>query len=183
VRSEPVSVEVSDSIVDATEYDHPALGTQRAGLAHAVLTVVRSTVIGTVWTHAITLAENSILMGDVRVARRQLGCMRYCYVPDGSRTPRRYHCQPDLVRSAAGADDADFEAARVVPRFTSRRYGFPGYAQLSDRCAVEIRRGADDESEMGAFHDLFQPQRETLLTVRLDEFVPAGFDAAVIHAT
>ena len=183
VSNDPVSIEVRDSVVDATEPHHPALGTQRGGTAHATLTVVRSTMIGSVWTHAIQLAENSIFLGEVRVARRQIGCVRYCYVPEESRTPRRHRCQPDLVMESAPPEDAAFEAARVVPRFTSRRYGLPGYGQLSDFCAAEIRRGADDESEMGAFHDLFQPQREATLDVRLDEFVPAGVDAAVIHAT
>jgi hypothetical protein len=36
---------------------------------------------------------------------------------------------------------------------------------------------------MGAFHDLFQPQREASLRARLEEFTPAGSDAGVIHAT
>ncbi|MEO8576987.1 MAG: hypothetical protein ABI556_09815 [Gemmatimonadales bacterium] len=182
VRAEPVEIEVRDSIVDATSIEHPAIGTQRAGIAHATVTIVRSTMIGTVWTHAITLAENSILLGDVRVARRQTGCMRFCFVPDGSRTPRRYHCQPDLVRAAV-PDDADAEAKRVWPRFNALLYGQPGYCQLADACAIEIRSGADDESELGAFHDLFQPQRETTLAGRLGEYVPSDVDAAVIHAT
>lgn len=43
---------------------------------------------------------------------------------------------------------------RVRPQFTSRRYGL-----LAQTCAEEIKRGADDESEMGVFHDLFEPQR------------------------
>ncbi len=183
VRAEPVEIEVCDSIVDATDPQHPAVGTQRAGFAHAVLTVVRSTVVGTVWTHAIALAGNSIFAGDVRVARRQIGCVRYCFVPDDSRTPRRHHCQPDLARAAAPAGEADAEAARAIPRFTTLHYGLPGYCQLADTCAVEIRAGADDESEMGAFHDLFQPQRDTTLGVRLGEYVPAGMDAAIIHVT
>jgi hypothetical protein len=33
---------------------------------------------------------------------------------------------------------------------------------------------------MGAFHDLFQPQREANLRARVDEYVPAGSDVAVI---
>jgi len=183
VRYDPVAIEIRDSIVDATNTEHPAIGTQRAGIAHAGVTVARSTIIGTVWTHSIELAENSIFLGDVRVARRQTGCIRFCYVPDESRTPRRYHCQPDLARSAAGAGDEDYEAARFRPRFTSLRYGQPAYCQLADVCAVEIRKGADDESEMGAFHDLFQPQREAALTTRLSEFVPSGVDSGVIHST
>jgi len=31
------------------------------------------------------------------VEQRQSGCMRFSYVPDGSGTPRRYRCQPDLA--------------------------------------------------------------------------------------
>jgi hypothetical protein len=36
---------------------------------------------------------------------------------------------------------------------------------------------------MGAFHDLYQPQREANLLERLEEFVPAAMDAGVIFAT
>ena len=75
------------------------------------------------------------------------------------------------------------ERLRVRPQFNSERYGTPTYCQLSDSCAAEIKRGADDESEMGAFHDLFQPQREANLLARLDEFTPAGMDVGIIHAT
>ena len=160
VRADPTTIDIGDSIVDATDTSHPAVGTQRAGIAHAAVTIVRSTIVGTVWTHVMPLAENSILLGNACVARRQIGCIRYCYVAEESRTPRRHRCQPDLVRAAASAIDSDFEAARVVPRFTSRRYGKPGYAQLADACAQpEIRTGADDESEMGAFHELFAAAR------------------------
>jgi hypothetical protein len=35
---------------------------------------------------------------------------------------------------------------------------------------------------MGAFHDLFQPQREANLRVRLQEFTPAGMEADIVFA-
>ena len=70
---------------------------------------------------------------------------------------------------------------RVKPRFNSIRYGTPTYAQLALYCPDEITRGADDESEMGVFHDLFQPQRAANLQARLDDFVPAGMDAGIIY--
>jgi hypothetical protein len=164
------------------------------------LTILRTTVIGEVNTHAIVLAENALFMSPVRVGRRQLGCMRFCYVTHGSRTPRRHHCQPDLAEQTieevlrdAPLDEpppgpAELTAAkervrqRVRPRFTSTRYGTPANCQLADDCAEEIRRGADDESEMGAFHDLFQPQRTANLRARLDEFTPAGMEAAILFA-
>lgn len=183
VRTDPVHILIRDSIVDATSLGRLAIGTPKpGGTAHATLTVTHTSVIGRVHTHAVDMAENSIFMSEVRVARRQIGCMRFCYVPEASRTPRRFHCQPDRVRQAA-SEDADFEAARVVPQFVSQRYGSPYYMQLSETTAPEILTGADDESEMGAFHDLFQPQREATLRARLQEFIPAETDAAVIHAT
>jgi hypothetical protein len=115
--------------------------------------------------------------------------VRFCYVPAGSRTPRRYDCQPDLAVSALRANGIPTQAEReraemsVRPHFNSVRYGTPAYCQLAETCPVEISRGADDESEMGVYHDLFQPQREANLRARLDEFTPAGVDAGIIFAT
>ncbi|MGH3309887.1 MAG: hypothetical protein ACRDP3_04780, partial [Streptomyces sp.] len=63
------------------------------------------------------------------------------------------------------------------------RYGTPEYGQLAPGCAEEIRRGAEDGSEMGAFHDLYQPQRADSLRARLAEYAPAGTDAGVIFVT
>ena len=147
-------------------------------------------------THAIQIADNCIFDGCMRVARRGTGCVRFCYVPPGSRTPRRYHCQPDQAwadlrdqadRSLINPADLPalraLAAARIRPEFTSARYGMPGYAQLALGCATEIARGADDGSELGAFHDLFQPQREDNLTERLAEFSPAATDAGIIYVT
>ena len=48
---------------------------------------------------------------------------------------------------------------------------------------VLVRRGADDGSELGTFHDLFQPQREDNLSERLAEFSPAATDAGIIYVT
>ena len=58
----------------------------------------------------------------------------------------------------------------------------PGYAQLRMTSGMEIRRGAEDESEMGVFHDLFQPQREAGVRTRLEEFTPAGMDVSILFA-
>ena len=50
--------------------------------------------------------------------------------------------------------------ASVAPVLTSARYGDPGYCQLADRSAAAVREGADDESEIGAFHHLQLARRE-----------------------
>ena len=36
---------------------------------------------------------------------------------------------------------------------------------------------------MGAFHDLFQPQRLDNLVLRLAEYTPAGCDAGIVIVT
>ena len=77
----------------------------------------------------------------------------------------------------------EVELLRIQPQFTSVRYGEPAYAQLDENCADEIKRGADDESEMGVFHDLFQPQREANLRTRLAEYTPAGMEVGLFFAT
>ena len=179
-RVDPICLHISDSIVDATRRENEALGAPGCIVAHARLTIERSTVFGQVQVHSIDLAENAIFEGKVTVARRQQGCMRFCYVTPGSRTPRRYECQPDLVTKDKTGEAKAREERRVRPRFNSTRYGRPDYCQLADDCADEIRRGADDESEMGVFHDLYQPQRLANLRARLDEYTPAGMDAAII---
>lgn len=185
--SDPLLLDVSDSILDATEPELEAIGGGGPSSAYVALNIARTTVFGVVDVHAIALGENTIFEGLIRVARRGVGCLRFSSVVPGSRTPRRFHCQPDLAVAALGlAPDPEEQAAaelRVRPQFTSTRYRDPGYAQLSCACPDEIARGADDESEMGAFHDLYQPQRTAALRARADEYTPAGMDVAVIPVT
>ena len=200
VQEDPVRIRMSDSILDATGSDCEGVQCEAMGAvgwrrAHANVRIARCTVIGRVMVHAIELAENSIFIGNVNVGRRQVGCMRFCYLSPCSRTPRRFNCQPDLVQRAAaeqlraaGASESDIpaeqqqEAMRVRPQFDSLRYGTPTYCRLARDCVDEIRRGADDEAEMGAFHDLFQPQRLANLRTRIDEFTPAAMEAGILIA-
>ncbi|MET8450505.1 hypothetical protein [Streptomyces sp. NPDC005209] len=175
VSEDPLEIHLRDSVLDATGSDREALSAPDCRHAHAVLHLHRTTVIGEVRTHAVRIAENSIFTGRLHVARRGIGCLRHSYVPPGSRTPRRFRCQPDLV----GPE----QAARVRPLFASERYGTPWYGQLADRCAEEVRRGADDGAELGAFHDLYRPQREDGLRARLAEYTPAGADAGIFFVT
>ncbi|MGW6153544.1 hypothetical protein ACWFRM_10475 [Streptomyces sp. NPDC055144] len=170
VGEDPLDIHLRDSILDATGHDREALSAPDCRLAHAVLHAHRTTVIGEVHTHAVEIAENSVFTGKLQVARRGIGCLRYSYVPTGSRTPRRHRCRPDL-------------APGVQPLFAAVRYGTPWYGQLADRCPEELRRGADDGAEMGAFHDLYRPQREDGLRARLAEYTPAGTDAGIFFVT
>jgi hypothetical protein len=191
VQADPVDISIRDSIVDATSEGLVAIGAPRLPLAFARLSIVRSTVIGAVNTHVIAMGENSIFMSLVRVGRRQTGCMRFCYVTPGSRTPQRYHCQPDHVIATLNEVEPPLvtdekekarqrESERVRPRFGSIHYGTSAYCQLASGCAEEISAGADDQSEMGVFHDLFNPQRTASLRARLDEYTPAGMETGIL---
>lgn len=184
---EPMRISIVGSIIDAgNDRDDAFSDGPAGGFARAFLTIRTSTVFGKVTTHAIALADNSLFSGIVRVARRAPGCVRFCHVPLGSRTPSRYHCQPDLAVEPLRRDDhagRRAQAQRVWPVWTSRQYGDPAYAQLSRDVAREIGRGADDEGEMGALHDLYWPQREDALAQRLDDYVPASIDAGLFFVT
>jgi hypothetical protein len=173
-EAEPATLDLRDSIVDATSDALHAIEGY-GGYAWATLRVLRCTVIGRILAHAMELGENSIFTGTVTIVRRQKGCVRFSHVPPESRTPRRYHCQPEH-----GADEETIRG--VKPRFTSTFYGDPGYAQLAFDPSDPIARGAEDEGEMGAFHDLFLPQRVAALQSRIDRSTPAGLETGIIFA-
>ncbi|HEY0172795.1 MAG TPA: hypothetical protein VGB98_17375 [Pyrinomonadaceae bacterium] len=186
LRSAPdARVLITDSIVDATS----PRGVAFAGLSGAepggTLRVENSTIIGRVHASAIELASNTIfhaaLPADappgskaVQVVRRQEGCVRFSCLPVSASVPRRYRSLPET---------ADPASPRPKLLFVSTRYGEPAYCQLSALCGAEIRRGADDESEMGAFHGLHQPQREAHLRARLEEYLRFGLEAGIFYAS
>jgi len=174
---------ITDSIVDAVTETGVAYASPDNESAGGKLYVENCTFIGKVHTVLMELASNTIFLSDLKkddswkapvlAERRQIGCVRFSYLPWSSQVPRRYRCQPEK----------EHQATRVRPQFTSLRYGDEGYCQLSLRCASEIRQGADDEAEMGAFHDLYQPQRETNLRVCLDEYLRFGLEAGIFYVT
>jgi hypothetical protein len=176
-------VRISNSIVDALAEDAVAYAGLDDESAGATLDIRNTTLIGKVRTVLLLLASNTIFFSRLGALddwsaplladRTQEGCARFSYLPPGSRAPRRFRCQPECPD----------KAARLRPVFTSRRYGDPGYLQLSLRTAREIREGADDGAEMGAFHDLYQPQREANLRLRLDEYLRFGLEAGIFFAS
>jgi hypothetical protein len=58
--------------------------------------------------------------------------------------------------------------------FTSQSFGQPGYAQLSETAPVEIQRGAENGSEMGAFNKLLNPIKMDGLQAKVNEYMPFG---------
>lgn len=176
---------ITNSIVDAA---------RKSGVAYAApadegdtllpggpLHIENCTVIGMVQTQMLKLASNTIFLARhkhedttaIYAAKRQDGCVRYSYLPEKRSIPRSYQCQPQTPA----------DAQRVHPLFTSLRYGDAGYCQLSQRTALEIRAGADDDAEMGVFHDLHQPQREGNLQLRLKEYLSFRMQPGLFYMT
>lgn len=163
------------------------------------------TLLGRVAAERFDLVSDSIFFArlpavtdwdaPVWAERRQAGCVRFSFVPRGSIVPRRFRCQPQLaidlavearskalggpVPAAEREAIAIRVARRMVPGFTSRRYGRPAYVQLRRSTPAGIREGASDGGEMGAFHLNFGPHRETNLKIRLEEYLRFALEAGV----
>lgn len=169
-----VNVRLRNCIIDAGAEDQIALSNLGGDGPAGTWRLENCTIIGNVQVDVLELASNCIFLSQsVLVRRRQEGCVRFSWFPSGfqTRVPRRYRC----VSAGPG------ETAGIRPQFTSLRHGDPGYGQLSRRCSELICQGADDGAEMGAMHDLFQPQREAHLRVRLREYLRLGLAAGVFY--
>ena len=185
-----------DCIVQGTGASQAAVS-DPAGKFAAPLVTERSTFFGSVQVKSLQASE-VIFTAAVTAQRTQQGCVRFSYVSPGSVTPRRFRCQPDVAVSNAIAAALQSDPllslpaqqqiredveSRLVPSFTTILYGQPAFAQLLLSCPLEIRTGAEDGSEMGAFCHLKQAQRESNLKIRLQEYLPFGLDPAVVYVT
>jgi hypothetical protein len=187
---------ISDSIVDSTSATGVAYAALDGAAAGGTLNLEAVTVIGKIHAQVLQLVSDSALVaalaaGDTQwsapvvAERRQLGCVRFTYLPPDSRVPSRYECQPPLPteQTDTACASATVGDPALGPVFRSLRYGTPAYCQMEPGTADAIRRGASDEGEMGAFHQLYQPRREINLTVRLGEYLRVGLESGIFYAT
>jgi hypothetical protein len=187
---ELVTISLTDTILDATNIPpatpptvlpsnvaYPASDGASAG---GPITLQGCTVIGKVHATLFTLISDSIVWaglaaGDTWGAplvadHRQVGCVRFSYLPARAITPRQFEC----VEQGEGSP---------LPLFYSLRYGDPAYAKLLPYTDDAIRRGAGDGGEMGAFHFVSAPQRETDLGVRIQKYLPVGLEFGIFYET
>lgn len=188
---------VLDSIVDGVNV--AAITGPGTNAEAPPLVIERSTVFGAVRAIRLPMLDTSIVTGHVRVSRRGDGCVRFSYTGEGSATPRRVRCQPDLAEAEAIAEAEQArgvpltEAQRAVvagrarrrtqPVFASLRYGQPAYAQLGRACPPEISAGAEDGAAMGVTCHLKEPQRIQNLRRRLEEYLPLGLEPGIVFVT
>jgi len=160
---------IRDSIVDASQLTPDA--NQRRVAIRSTTGVVRLngvTVFGDI--HADILeASDTLVTGQLVAADTQASCFRFSAASEGEqqRLPRLFeaHILPDGIQSFF---------------FTSRRFGDPGYAQLSELAPDVIREGAESGSEMGVFSLLLNPIRFASILAKVDELKPIGVLAQYI---
>jgi hypothetical protein len=181
IRANPLAtIGLSDSILDATDRTRVAYAALDGSSGGAALSLQGCTVVGKVHAGLLTLASDSIFWSALAAGdappwtsglvadRKQEGCVRFSFLPYGAVTPRRFECVEQAV-------------ATPQPLFFSLRYGHPAYMKLLVATNDAIRRGADDGGEMGCFHFLLAPQRESDLEIRLQEYLPVGLEFGLIY--
>lgn len=173
-----VTVMASASILDATDRTNVAYSALDNAGAGGSLSLDGCTVVGKVHATILELVSNSIFWGALQrgdtwttalsADRKQEGCVRFSFLPIDARVPRHFEC---VEQTLAGPQ----------PIFFSTRYGHPAYLKLLASTPDLIRRGADDGGEMGAFHFVLAPMRESDLEIRLQEFLPVGLEFGLIY--
>jgi hypothetical protein len=146
----------------------------------ADLHIEDSTVIGKVWVRTMELASNTIFLARrarhdpwaaaLWCGRRQAGCMRFCFVPADAITPQRFRCLP--------ADPG--QEGALEPHFVTLRYGHPSYGLLSGDAPMGIWTGADNGSQMGAYHLLQETEAVRNVQLRVPEYLPFGLEAGIL---
>jgi hypothetical protein len=129
--------------------------------------MARVTVFGEVAVKRLWASE-ALITGKVQVSNTQDGCFRFSAAPSGSRVPRAYESHV--------ISDVDH-------LFTSRCFGQPGYGQLSEAAPLELRRGAENGSELGAFSALLNPIKLDSLRAKVAEYMPFGFIPLFVYET
>ena len=154
---------IRDSILQSLDENQPALA-----IAGKEVQLDRTTLFGGLEVHGLK-ANEALATGIATVADTQNGCFRFGAAPAGSRLPRPY--ESFLFKTDARH------------WFTSRRFGDSGYAQLSETAPVELRRGAENGSEIGSFSSLNNPIKLDSLRAKVDEYMPFGLIPIFIFET
>jgi hypothetical protein len=174
------TVNLTDCIVDATDPTLIAHADPDNVSAGAALTLEGCTIVGKVHADLLALVSDSIFwsalasgdkapwLSGLVADRKQQGCVRFSFLPYESITPRRFKCVEQAL-------------AAPMPLFFSLRYGNPAYMKLLVSTDDSIRRGAENGGEMGCFNFLLAPQRESDLSIRLQEYSPVGLEFGFIY--
>jgi hypothetical protein len=158
---------IRDSIVQSIDPTaSPAIETELGQVE-----LERVTVFGDVTVNRL-FASEALIQSLVKVTDNQHGCFRFSATNEDpqKRLPPQF--------------ESHFFAPAIPNHFfTSRRFGDPGYAQLSETAPQSVIRGAENRSEIGAFSSLLSPIKLDDLKAKVNEFMPFGLIAQYIDET
>jgi hypothetical protein len=157
------SIAISDSIV------HGYPGEPALAVSTAALSLDRSTVVGDCLCGRADISE-SIIDGQLEVEDAQASCFRFSTARSGGRIPAQYESVvlPDGLPPGS---------------FVSRRFGDPGYMQLSEICPPEVAAGAEHGTEMGVFNRALDPIRQADLRAKMWEYAPVQARVQFVFVT
>lgn len=157
------NLKIYDSIIQSVD-----TGVLALELLKGIVEMKRVTIFGAIEILRL-FASESIITETSKVTDTQNGCFRFSTAPEDSRLPKPYE-------SYLFSGDTNFW-------FTSKKFGQPGYAQLSEVSPVVIKRGAENGSEMGAFCSLLNPIKADSLQAKVEEYMPFGLIPLFINET
>lgn len=187
--AQDMDVRIAETILDASSPDAMAFR-PAAGAARVTAAFDRCTILGRTATAAFAGGAREAPAGfgvaiesDERLATadtiffgrtapalaaeyRQVGCIRFSYVPPGSLPPRLHRC----VRAPE-------------PVFASIRYTASDYMLLEPRTADTILRGAENGGEMGAYNRAAHQARADNIRRSIDDFLRFGHAAGQFNET
>lgn len=156
------SLSITDSVVQSLHGDMAI-----DAPAPSVVAIDRSTILGPIRVHRLE-ASSTILDEPALVTDAQHSCVRTSAWASGSKLPKKFE---------------SFTLPPKAPLFTSRRFGDPGYAQLSRAAPARLFDGGEGGSEIGAFSREKNAIKERSLLQKLHEHMPVGLTPVLIHTT
>jgi len=115
------------------------------------------------------LASEGLFAGDLVMGLEPAGCLRF------SRAPRGF------LDSVPAAQVRRHAVTSDPPVFVSATFGEAGCGVLADSAPDSIARGAEDGTEMGAYHAWRYAAEAAAVADKLADFLPVGLSAVVRH--
>lgn len=148
-----------DSTVDASQPGMQGIAAPRAELHMQRCTVIGASLDALALDVERLQASDSLIAARADVTDLQSGCFRFSARGPLSRVPQPYESHT--------VDDLN-------SLFTSRRFGDPHYATLSERAPLALRQGSELGSEIGVGCSAMNPIKFQSLRSKLDEYMPFG---------
>jgi hypothetical protein len=151
-------LKIEDCIIQSIESNTSPV----VGLTRSEAIMNRVTAIGDISIKRL-IASEVIVTGSLNVGDKQTGCFRFSAAPIEFKNALPKPFKPFWIPESGSSH-----------YFTSKRFGDPEYARLSAAAPAEVRQGAENRSEMGAFSSFIAQIRLASLDTKVNEYLPFG---------